>query len=59
MDAQLLNWFLFEQVKPSILHFETAHMTSADHLEVRGRLEGYGYFVREADSELDDIAVII
>ncbi|MCZ6675180.1 MAG: FkbM family methyltransferase [Verrucomicrobia bacterium] len=59
MDAQLLEWFPFEQVKPSILHFETAHMTSADHLEVRDRLESYGYFVREADSALDDMAVII
>ena len=59
MDAQLLKWFPFEQVKPSVLHFETAHMTSTEHLEIRERLNGYGYFVREADSVLDDMAVII
>lgn len=59
MDAKLLRWFPFEQVKPSVLHFETAHMTSSEHLEVRDRLEGHGYFVRKADSALDDMAVII
>lgn len=59
MDAQLLKWFPFELVKPSVLHYETAHMTSIEHLEVRDRLESYGYFVREADSPQDDMAVII
>ena len=59
MDAQLLKWFPFEEVKPSLLYYETAHMTPIEHLDVRKYLEGYGYLVREADSALDDMAVII
>ena len=59
MDAQLLKWFPFEEVKPSLLYYETAHMTPIEHLDVRKHLESYGYLVRETDSAQDDMAVII
>ena len=59
MDAQLLKWFPFEYVRPSILHFETAHMTSSEHVEVRSYLKSLGYFVKESDSVHDDMAVMI
>ena len=59
MDGQLLAWFPFERVKPAVLHYETTHLSSVEHGAVRKRLEGFGYFVREADSPSDDMAVLL
>ena len=59
MDAQLLIWFPFERIRPSVLHYETAHMSPAELLEVRARLQGFGYIVYEADAPTDDMAVLI
>ncbi len=59
MDVQLLYWFPFDRIKPSVLHYETAHMSTIEHREVKNRLKSFGYVVREADSPLDDMAVIL
>ncbi|MND04273.1 hypothetical protein D3C83_244680 [compost metagenome] len=59
MDGQLLAWFPFERLRPAVLHYETAHLSSLEHLAVRKRLEEFGYVVREADSPSDDMAVLI
>lgn len=59
MDAKLLVWFPFERIKPSVLHYETAHMSADEHQAVRARLEHFGYIVRRADSHLDNMAVLI
>jgi hypothetical protein len=34
-------------------------MSPAEHGQIRERLREYGYFVREADSPSDDMAVLI
>lgn len=59
MDGQLLKWFPFERLRPAVLHYETTHLSSAEHRAVRTRLEGFGYFVREADSPSDDMAILV
>lgn len=59
MDAQLLAWFPFDRVRPSVLYYETAHMSPDEHQAVRARLAALGYIVLEADSPLDDMAVLI
>ena len=59
MDGQLLAWFPFERLRPAVLHYETTHLSSDEHLAVRKRLAGFGYFVREADSPSDDMAVLL
>jgi len=59
MDGQLIKWFPFERVRPAVLHYEAAHLSAAEHAEVRERLRGFGYFVREADSAEDDMAILI
>jgi FkbM family methyltransferase len=58
MDAQLLAWFPFHLLRPSLLHYETAHMSIEEHRAVRARLERLGYSVREADSASDDMAIL-
>ncbi|HEV2722876.1 MAG TPA: FkbM family methyltransferase [Thermoanaerobaculia bacterium] len=59
MDAQLLAWFPFQRLRPSVLHYETAHMTDAEHAAVRARLGQLGYAVREADEPTDDMAILL
>jgi FkbM family methyltransferase len=59
MDAKLLTWFPFERIKPSVLHYEAAHMSAEEQQATRARLECFGYIVREADSPLDNMAVLI
>lgn len=59
MDAQLLAWFPFDRIRPSVLHYETAHMLVDEQRAVRTRLEYFGYIVREDDSPLDNMAVLI
>lgn len=58
MDAQLLKWFPFQRLQPSVLHYEIAHMTAEEQHEIRARLEGLGYRVFEADSPTDAMAVL-
>jgi FkbM family methyltransferase len=58
MDGQLLSWFPFERLRPGVLHYEAMHLSSDEHRAVRKRLEGFGYFVREADSPSDDMAIL-
>ncbi len=57
MDAQLLRWFPFQRVRPALLHYEVAHMSDAERLEIRGRLMGLGYRIFAAGSEADDMAI--
>lgn len=59
MDAQLLAWFPFERIKPSILHYEIAHMSADELTAVRSRLKTYGYTIRETNSSMDDFAVLV
>jgi FkbM family methyltransferase len=59
MDGQLIGWFPFERLRPAVLHYETTHLSPAEHAAVRARLEGFGYLVREADSSADDMAVMV
>ena len=54
-----MEWFPFERVRPAVLHYETTHLSDAEHLATRARLEGFGYCVREADSASDDMAWLI
>jgi hypothetical protein len=58
MDAQLLEWFPFERMRPSLLHYETAHMTEDEHGAVRARLASFGYIVRQSDSPSDEMAIM-
>ena len=58
MDGQLLEWFPFERLKPGVLHYEAAHLSSVEHQAVRARLRAFGYWVREADSPSDDMAIL-
>ena len=32
MDVQLIKWFPFDEVTPLILHYETKHMTTKEHI---------------------------
>jgi FkbM family methyltransferase len=57
-DAQLLAWFPFHRVKPAVLHYETAHMSSVEHQSVKQRLKELGYTVLVSDSPTDDMAVL-
>jgi len=59
MDGQMLEWFPFERLKPCVLHYETTHMSAAEHERVRARLRSFGYAVREADAPSDDMAVLL
>jgi len=59
MDAQMLEWFPFERLKPAVLHYETTHMSAAEHERVRARLRSFGYLVRQADAPSDDMAVLL
>lgn len=58
MDAQILEWFPFQRLRPGVLHYETTHMSTAEHARVRARLQTFGYLVREADAPCDDMAVL-
>lgn len=57
MDAQLLEWFPFERLKPALLHYEVAHMTSDQKISVTSRLKSFGYMVLPSDSPTDDMAI--
>jgi FkbM family methyltransferase len=57
MDAQLLEWFPFERMRPSLLHYEIAHMTEEEHRGVRALLDRFGYVARESDSPSDEMAI--
>lgn len=59
MDAQLLRWFPFQRIKPGVLHYETVHLQPEEHSAIRSYLTGLGYFVTEADSPSDDMAVLL
>src|SRR5262249_11466320 len=58
MDAQLLAWFPFARVKPTLLHYETAHMTAVEQRAVRNRLNEFGYIIRTGSSPMDDMAIL-
>lgn len=58
MDAQLLEWFPFERIKPALLHYEIAHMASQEHQSVKKRLQEFGYTVLASDSPTDDMAIL-
>ena len=59
LDGQMLGWFPFERLKPSVLHYETAHLSPQQLLTTRKHLKALGYWVREADSPSDDMAVLL
>lgn len=58
-DAQLLEWFPFERLRPALLHYETAHMSESDHAAVSSRLRALGYIVMTSDSPTDDMAFLL
>jgi FkbM family methyltransferase len=57
MDAQLLQWFPFERLRPGLLHYEVAHMKADEERSVRERLGKFGYRVFMADAPTDAMAV--
>jgi len=57
MDAKLLGWFPFHRMKPTIVYYENAHMSSSEHEAVRARLRAMGYTFCEQPDSLDDIAL--
>lgn len=59
MDAQLLGWFPFSTMRPGLLHYETAHMSEAEHGAISEKLRLLGYKVYVSDSPTDDMAVLI
>lgn len=59
MDAKLLGWFPFETVRPNLVYFENAHMSSLEHESVRLRLQRFGYTFCEHEEALDDMAVLL
>jgi len=58
MDAQLLDWFPFDRIRPALLYYETVHMPSGAHDRVTTRLQGLGYRVFTSESPTDDMAVL-
>jgi FkbM family methyltransferase len=58
MDAKLLDWFPFEQLRPQLVYFENAHMSQEEHQSARSRLRKLGYTFCEPDESLDDMAVL-
>ena len=58
MDAALLEWFPFEQIKPALLHYEVAHMSLCEHSAITMRLRGMGYRIFPNESATDDMAVL-
>lgn len=59
MDAKLLGWFPFQSLKPSLVYFENAHMSSAEHERARSRLQGLGYTFCEPRGSHDDMAILL
>lgn len=59
MDADMLSWFPFQRIKPSLLHYEVAHMSAIEHHTVSERLKGMGYTILPSDSLTDEVAVLI
>lgn len=57
MDAQLLEWFPFERLRPGLLHYEVAHMKTEEERSVHARLSTFGYRVFVADAPTDAMAV--
>ena len=58
LDAQLLGWFPFDRVQPGLLHYEIAHMSTAEHYEVTDRLQRLGYAVISGDSATDEMGFL-
>jgi hypothetical protein len=59
MDAKMIAWFPFDRLKPSILHYETVHMSPSEHRSTRRHLKSMGYIVCAADSATDDMAIYL
>ena len=57
MDAQLMQWFPFERLRPGLLHYEVAHMKADEARSVRARLSTFGYRIFAADAPTDAMAV--
>lgn len=58
-DARLLALFPFHRMRPGVLHYEIAHMTSDDRQATRARLEAFGYRLFATLSGEDEMAVVI
>lgn len=57
VDAQILQWFPFERIRPGLVHYEVAHMKADEERVVHERLETFGYRVFVADAPTDAMAV--
>jgi FkbM family methyltransferase len=59
VDAMLLSWFPFERIKPGVVHYEIAHMSTGELDATRTRLKGFGYRLYQIESPTDEVAVLI
>ena len=58
MDAKLLSLFPFSILRPAVVYYENAHMTSTERDSTRLRLRQLGYRFCEHETSLDDLAVL-
>lgn len=56
-DAQILEWFPFDEFKPAIVHFERKHLDVANQEETLTRLASFGY--RFAPSGEEDMLAVL
>lgn len=59
VDAFLLSLYPFDRIRPGIVHYEIAHMTTNELRETRGRLALHGYRLYPTESPTDEMAVCI
>ena len=57
-DAQVLQMFPFNQIKPKLIHFESKHISKADLEKVLDYLISYGYKIAR-DRQEDMMAVLV
>lgn len=57
MDAQLLEWFPFDTVRPGIVCYEAAHLSGDLRRAARDRLRRYGYRFPLSPTGDDEVAV--
>lgn len=57
-DAELLEWFPFDRLRPAIVHYEITHLSPERLLDTRQRLLSFGYQFPRVNSTSDDVALI-
>jgi FkbM family methyltransferase len=58
-DALMLSWFPFDRLKPAVIHFEIAHISTSDLEATRMRLKAAGYRLYPTESPTDEMAVLL